>query len=97
MSERIQVWFENGLPELGIPPQSWVFWWPWEGRYTYVVERGYDHGVILNQIESGNGEVTSLPSPGVLDQFRAAVAAGSQPRDPRSVPGGQLPYLRLLP
>lgn len=97
----LQVWFESGIPELDVPPRSWVFWWPFQRRFAVYTPRDeYDHGVILNHIEQGLGVLTTLPGPGVVEAIRAAVG---QPHhlaeeSPQPAPSNSVPprHLRLL-
>lgn len=98
--EPIQTWWEDGIPDLGIPPKAWVFWWPSQRRYSYHVQCGYDHGVILNQLELGRGIVTNLPGPGVAEEIRAAMGssspvAGAPPPEPPASPPRR--HLKLVP
>lgn len=69
----IVAYFDAGIPELGVPPDSVVLWWPFRRKWAHYRECGYDHGVIMNRLESGDGEVI-LPGPGLADSLLAAIA-----------------------
>lgn len=61
----------TGIPELGVPPDSVVLLWIGI-KYSYLVQRGYDHGVIWNHFEIGNlADVT--PGPGLAEPLGIAV------------------------
>lgn len=73
---RMVLYAPNGIPELDIPAGSVVTWYPFERRYAVTVERGYDHGVLLNQLEMGTIEdVTPSTSSEERQERRRAVAS----------------------
>jgi hypothetical protein len=91
---KMVLYSEHGLPELDIPPDAFIVWYPFERRYSVHLERGYDHGVLLNQFESGRLEdVTPSSSSGDLQLRRRAVAAlaASAPAPSRPAPTPQPP------
>lgn len=75
MATKYHLYATHGIPELGIPPHSHVFWWPFERRYGWYATGPYDHGVILNNLEQGR----LIPADDCADLSAVRQAAGLPP------------------